>query len=211
MRVPAIIETLFEKYRNTRKDDDRLFNFYQRMTSSDSFCANVNSGIKQICKAMGMSKEEWYSAYTFRHTWGTVAQNDCRASISEVAFAMNHSSAHKVTMGYIKIDYSPAWELNDQVIDFIFFSDKASSREQKPEENRFRLSFRYMVRGEAYHNGHKVAEVNDTGFNNVDEVIDRLVTMLPEEIPNRSIVMFKIINLDKNQTAVYQRQKGKGF
>ncbi len=211
MRVPAIIEPLFEKYRNTRTDDDRLFNFYQRMTSSDSFCANVNSGIKQICKAMGIPKEEWYSAYTFRHTWGTVAQNDCRASISEVAFAMNHSSAHKVTMGYIKIDYSPAWELNEKVIDFIFFSDKASSREQKPEENRFRLSFRYLVRGEAYHNGHKVAEVNDTGFNNVDEVIDRLVTMLPEEIPNRSIVMFKIVNLDKNQTAVYQRQKGKGF
>ena len=98
MRVPAIIEPLFEKYRNTRTDDDRLFNFYQRMTSSDSFCANVNSGIKQICKAMGMPKEEWYSAYTFRHTWGTVAQNDCRASISEVAFAMNHSSAHKVTV-----------------------------------------------------------------------------------------------------------------
>lgn len=210
MRVPAIIDPLFEKYRNTT-DDEHLFNFYQRMTSSDSFCANVNSGIKQICKAMGMPKEEWYSAYTFRHTWGTVAQNDCRASISEVAFAMNHSSAHKVTRGYIKLDFSPAWELNERVVDFIFFSDKPSSREQKPEENRFRLSYRYMVSAAAYHNGHKVAELNDTGFNNVDEVIDRLVTMLPEEIPNRSIVMFKIVNLDKNQTAVYQRQKGKGF
>ena len=97
------------------------------------------------------------------------------------------------------------------MVDFIFFSDKASSREQKPEENRFRLSYRYMVNAAAYHNGRKVAELNDTGFNNVDEVIDRLVTMLPEEIPNRSIVMFKIVNLDKNQTVVYQRQKGKGF
>lgn len=211
MRVPAIIEPLFEKYRNTRTDDDRLFNFYQRMTSSDSFNANTNSGIKQLCKAMGLPKEDWYSVYTFRHTWGTVAQNDVKSSISDVAFAMNHSSGHKVTRGYIKIDFSPAWELNEKVIDFIFFSDKASSREQEPEENRFRLSFRYMVRGEAYHNGHKVAEVNDTGFNNVDEVIDRLVTMLPEDIPSRSIVMFKIVNLDKNQTVVYQRQKGKGF
>ena len=73
------------------------------------------------------------------------------------------------------------------------------------------MSYRYMVNAAAYHNGHKVAELNDTGFNNVDEVIDRLVAMLPEEIPNRSIVMFKIVNLDKNQTAVYQRQKGKGF
>ena len=211
MRVPAILLPLFEKYANKDKEDNHLFVFNQRHTTYDSFSANVNGGIRQVCEAMGLSKDKDYSSYTFRHTWGTVAQNDCRASISEVAFAMNHSSAHKVTRGYIKLDFSPAWELNQKVVDFIFFSDKASSREQKPEENRFRLSYRYMVNAAAYHNGRKVAELNDTGFNNVDEVIDRLVTMLPEEIPNRSIVMFKIVNLDKNQTAVYQRQKGKGF
>lgn len=211
MRVPAILLPLFEKYANKDKEDNHLFVFNQRHTTYDSFSANVNGGIRQVCEAMGLSKDKDYSSYTFRHTWGTVAQNDCRASISEVAFAMNHSSAHKVTRGYIKLDFSPAWELNEKVVDFIFFSDKASSREQKPEENRFRLSYRYMVNAAAYHNGRKVAELNETGFNNVDEVIDRLVTMLPEEIPNRSIVMFKIVNLDKNQTVVYQRQKGKGF
>ena len=92
MRVPAIIQPLFEKYMNTATDDERLFNFYQRMSTSDSFCANANSGIKQLCKAMGMPKDEWYSVYTFRHTWGTVAQNDCGATIDEVAFGMNHSN-----------------------------------------------------------------------------------------------------------------------
>ncbi len=211
MRVPPIIQPLFDKYLNTRTDDERLFNFYQRMSSSDSFCANANSGIKQICEAMGMPKEERYSVYTFRHTWGTVAQNDVRASIDEVAFAMNHSSGHKVTRGYIMIDYSPAWELNDKVIDFIFFSGKTSVREQKPEDTHFRLSYRFMVNAAAYHNGKNVAELTDVGFNNVDEVIARLVTMLPDDIPNRAMVMFKIVNLDKNQTVVYQRQKGKGF
>lgn len=160
---------------------------------------------------MGMAKEERYSVYTFRHTWGTVAQNDVRASIDEVAFAMNHAAGHKVTRGYIKIDYSPAWELNEKVVDFIFFSGKTSVREQKQEDTHFRLSFRYMVNGAAYHNGQKVAELTDVGFNNVDDVIARLVTMLPQDIPNRSMVMFKIVNLDKNQTVVYQRQKGKGF
>ena len=211
MRVPAIIQPLFDKYLNTKEDDDRLFNFYQRMTTSDSFGSNVNSGIRQICEAMGMAKEERYSVYTFRHTWGTVAQNDVRASIDEVAFAMNHAAGHKVTRGYIKIDYSPAWELNEKVVDFIFFSGKTSVREQKQEDTHFRLSFRYMVNGAAYHNGQKVAELTDVGFNNVDDVIARLVTMLPKDIPNRSMVMFKIVNLDKNQTVVYQRQKGKGF
>lgn len=210
MRVPAIIQPLFEKYLDTT-DDPRLFNFHQRMASSDSFNANANGGIKQLCKAMGMPKEDWYSVYTFRHTWGTVAQNDVHASISDVAFAMNHSAGHKVTRGYIKIDFSPAWELNEKVIDFIFFSGKASCREQKQEEARFRLSYRFMVEAAAYHNGQKVAELRDVGFNNVDEVISRLVGMLPDDIPNRSIVMFKIVNLDKGQTVIYQRQKGKGF
>lgn len=211
MRVPSIIEPLFDKYRNTSDDDDHLFNFYQRMSSSDSFNANANSSIKQLCKAMGMPKEDWYSVYTFRHTWGTVAQNDVRASIDEVAFAMNHAAGHKVTRGYIKIDYSPAWELNDKVIDFIFFSGKTSVREQKPEDTHFRLSYRFMVHGEAFHKGQKVAELQDVGFNNVDEVITSLVRMLPDDIPDRSIVMFKITNMDKDQTVVYQRQKGKGF
>lgn len=210
VKVPPLLIPVFEKYRNG-KDTEYLFNFHDRLCDSDSFNANVNRGIKQLCKEMQLPKDQWYCAYTFRHTWGTVAQNDCHASIHEVAFAMNHASSHKVTQGYIKTDYSPIWKLNDMVIDFIFFSDKASSSMRVKEDNMFRLSYRYMVNASAYHNGKKVADITDVGFNNVDEVIARLVSMLPGDIPNRSIVMFKIVNIDKNQTVVYQKQKGKGF
>ena len=73
MRVPPILLPLFEKYANKDAADDHLFVFSQRHTTNDSFCANVNGGIRQICRAMGMTKDEDYSAYTFRHTWGTVA------------------------------------------------------------------------------------------------------------------------------------------
>ena len=211
MRVPPILLPLFEKYANKDAADDHLFVFSQRHTTNDSFCANVNGGIRQICRAMGMTKDEDYSAYTFRHTWGTVAQNDCGASISEVAFAMNHSSGHKVTRGYIKLDFTPAWLLNEKVVDFIFFTDKPSVRERQEEEPHFRLSFRYQIHGEAYFQGKKLAEFTDTGYNNVDEVIAKLASELPDDIPARSMVMFKIENMDKGQTMVYQRMKGKGF
>lgn len=211
MRVPPILLPLFEKYANKDAADDHLFVFSQRHTTNDSFCANVNGGIRQICRAMGMTKDEDYSAYTFRHTWGTVAQNDCGASISEVAFAMNHSSGHKVTRGYIKIDFTPAWVLNEKVVDFIFFTDKPSVRERQEEEPHFRLSFRYQVHAEAYFQGKKLAELTDTGYNNVDEVIAKLAAQLPDEIPARSMVMFKVENMDKGQTVVYQRMKGKEF
>lgn len=211
MRVPAIIVPLFEKYANTDNSDEHLFSFYQRHTSPDSFGANVNIGIRQLCGAMGMSKQNDYSVYTFRHTWGTVAQNDCGASISEVAFAMNHSSGHNITRGYLKIDFTPAWELNEKVVEFIFFTDKVSRREAKPKEEQFRLSFRYMVHATAFFRGRVLAEFTDTGFNNVDEVIAKLAEQLPDEIPMRSMVMFKIENCDKMQTVVYERMKGKGF
>ena len=45
----------------------------------------------------------------------------------------------------------------------------------------------------------------------MDDVIAKLAAQLPDEIPARSMVMFKIENVDKEQTAVYQRMKGKGF
>ena len=213
MRVPPILEPVVEKYLNRDEHTDWLFNFHVRHTSSDSFGANVNTGIRQVCESMHIPREQWYCGYTFRHTWGTVAQNDVHATIDEVAFGMNHSSGHKVTRGYIKIDFTPAWELNEKVVDFIFFSDKPSTRNEHAddEEQHFRLSYRYMVDAAAYYQGRKVATLTDVGFNNVDEVIARLVAMLPDDIPMRAMVMFKIVNMDKDQTVVYQRQKGKGF
>ena len=86
MRVEPILLPLLEKYK-ADENDPYLFNFHSRMTTSDSFNANVNTGLRKVCESMGMPKEEWFSAYTFRHTWGTVAQNDCGATIDEVAFA----------------------------------------------------------------------------------------------------------------------------
>lgn len=206
MRVPPIIQPLFDKYLDADENDEHLFKFHRRMSTSDSFSANVNRGIRQLCRSMGIPNDEWYCVYTFRHTWGTVAQNDVRASLDDVAFAMNHSSGHRMTSGYIKFDYSKAWELNEKVIDFIFFSDKPSTAGRKPEEDHFRLSYRYMVYAAAYYGGKKVAELNDVGFNNVDEVINRLMVMIPEDVPRRSVVMFKIVNMDKDQTVIYQRQ-----
>ena len=58
--------------------------------------------------------------YNFRHSWATIAQNYCGATTAEVGFALNHSSAHKVTEGYIQKDYSPISKLNDMVLSRVF-------------------------------------------------------------------------------------------
>lgn len=209
MRIPAILQPVLEKYL-ADDFDDHLFNFHKRHTTSDSFGANVNIGIKKICESMGIAKENWYCVYTFRHTWGTVAQNDCGASISDVAFAMNHASGHAVTRGYLKIDFSPAWELNEKVVDLIFFSTKESRREEKLEANNLRISPKYLIHGSLYFRGNLLHEFEEIGFNNKEEVIAKLTEYVSEEIPNRSMLQFIIENKDKGQKAIYERMKGKG-
>ena len=211
MRVPEIIKPLVVKYASV-PGSEWLFNFHDRHTTSDSFSANVNIGIRKICESMGIAKENWYCVYTFRHTWGTVAQNDCGASIDEVAFGMNHSAGHRITRGYIKLDFTPAWELNERVVDFIFFSDQASKQAAQEEESTvFRLSPKMLIKAAAFFQGKCLTSFEDIGCSNIDEVIRRLVTGLPSDIPPRCIVQFKIVNCDNGKVAVYERQKGKGF
>lgn len=216
MRVPPVLFPVFNKYL-ADEEDSFLFNFHKRHTTTDSFGANVNTGIKRLCESIGIPKEDQYCGYTFRHTWGTIAQNDCKATISEVAFAMNHSAGHRVTRGYIKIDFSPAWELNEKVIDLIFFTEKISKREVHHEteterEKAFeRFSKKYMIKGSVFYKGKLLGEFEDIGFNNVDEVIAKLVSFVPDDVPERAMVQFRIENVDKSQTAIYERMKGKGF
>ncbi len=213
MRVPEVIKPLFEKYR-AGDHTDRLFRFCDRFSTSDSFGSNVNTGIKQICKSMGMPKERWYCVYTFRHTWATTAQNDCAATIAEVGFAMNHSHRQSVTRGYVIPDFTPAWELNEKVIDFIFFSDATSrrmEREKPEEEGLFRISPKMLIRAAAFFQGRCLANFEDIGYSNIEEVTKALVNQFPADIPDRSMVQFKIVNLDNGKVHVYEHQKGKGF
>lgn len=215
MRVEPFIQPIFDKYL-AAEDDVYLFMFHNRYCDSDSFCANVNNGIKKICKDMGMPKEDYYCVYTFRHTWGTIAQNDCDANLYEVAFGMNHSHGMNVTRGYVKIDFTPAWRLNAKVIDFIFFSDAPSKQGhakdiEDTEDKYFRLSPKKMVYGRAYFKGKVLAEITDIGFGTVDSVIEALVKQLPNDIPQGCTAHFRITDCDSQKEIVYERTKGKGF
>lgn len=215
MRVEPFIQPIVDKYL-ADKDDEYLFNFHCRYCDSDSFSANVNNGIKKICLDMGLAKEDYYCVYTFRHTWGTIAQNDCDANLYEVAFGMNHSQGLKVTRGYVKLDFSPAWRLNAKVIDFVFFSTEKSKQGiakdiEEPNDKLFRISSKMMVYARAYFKGEVLAELSDIGFNNVDAVIVALAEQLPSDLPKGCAVQFRIKNCDSQREAVYERTKGKGF
>jgi integrase len=110
--VPNDIKPLFEKY----KGEEKLFDFSERYSDFNSFNRNLNKGYKSLYKKLMINN---VSSYTFRHSWATIAQNKCGASLEQVGFALNHSSAHKVTEGYVMKDFKQADELNKKVIDYL--------------------------------------------------------------------------------------------
>lgn len=206
IRVPNILNSVIEKYLD-KTDSPYLFNFHSRLSSYDSFNANVNIGIRQICeKVLSIEHGKAYSGYTFRHTWATVAQNECGASLAEVDFGLNHAHKTRLARTYVKIDFTPAWELNEKVVEKIFFTEENSREHIEKKDNHFeRFSFKQLIKGTIYFRGRIIDTVEDVGFNNVEEIINVLMSKLPDTIPTRSMVQIRIENKDKQQTKDYTR------
>jgi len=104
-----------------------------------------------------------------------------------------------------KIDYSPAWELNEKVIDYIFFSNEDIDHHEDSNHSFERMSKYNLIRAEAYISGKCVSTIEDSGFTNVEQVITKLLSSLPDEIERPTKVQIRITNLDKKQTQLYQR------
>jgi integrase len=114
IKVHDDILLLFQKYCNN-KDNNKLFDF--GYTNERNFNKNVNKGLKQICESHNIAT---VTTYSFRHSWATVARNDCKASLDLIGMCLNHASEHKVTDLYIRKQYDQIDKLNSKVIKFIF-------------------------------------------------------------------------------------------
>ena len=112
--IPKCILPLFDKYKGASK----LFSFSDKVNSENNFLKAIDMGLKEVATIAKV--KENITTYTFRHSWATIAQNDCKASTELVGFALNHVSAHRITDGYIKKDFSPIDKLNTKVIDHVF-------------------------------------------------------------------------------------------
>ena len=104
-----------------------------------------------------------------------------------------------------KIDYSPVWELNEKVIDYIFFSNEDINNREDSSHSFERMSKYNLIRGEAFISGECVSVIEDSGFTNVEQVISMLLSSLSGEIERPIKVQIRITNLDKKQVQLYQR------
>lgn len=205
MKVPDMLLATFEKYLSP-EDDSYLFTFHKKYVDSRSMDSNVSYFMRMVCtKYLGM-EGRCYTPYTFRHTWATIAQNDLGASYEEIGFALNHISAHKITMGYVMPDFSRAWELNEKVVEKIFFTNDKSKRMEEHHLPVFdKVEETFELSADAYFMGEVVAHVDGKGYKSTDEIIDQLMASINDNVPSNCTIQIKVRNITKDQTKYFER------
>lgn len=114
IRVEPCLQPIFEKY--IAKRGDLLFDFKLK----HCLCA-THYHLKKIAKAI-----EWggiLHLYSARHSWATIARNDCEISLEVVNEALIHIDGRmRMTDMYIKRDYHRVWEANKKVLSLFDWS-----------------------------------------------------------------------------------------
>ena len=106
---------IIEKYRDP--SGERLFDFYKRYTGNRTLTKGIHRGMKVLCEELGIDYIQFYSA---RHSFATIARNDCNVSKDDIALCLNHSSGHNITDTYIKQDFSRIDDVINKVAQFVF-------------------------------------------------------------------------------------------
>lgn len=207
MRVPDILMPTFNKYLS-EDEDDYLFKFH-KIYPRASFNAMICRCMKEICvNLLKLKDDKHYTPYTFRHTWATIAQNDVGASYEEIGFALNHISASHVTMGYVKPDFTKAWELNEKVVEKIFFTNEKSKRLTRNSISRFdAVTKKNELKAIAYYKGEIVGECSGKGYIDIEEIVTQVMCCLKSNVPAKCTIQIKVVNVGNNQTKFFERRR----
>lgn len=117
IRIEPEVEDIISLYMTKGKGDDKLFKF-GNYSKIDTLDRSLGNGVWAICEQMGLDYH--MSPYWFRHTWATIARNDCDISKDDIDLCLNHVGNNKMADVYIKPDWSRIDRANRKVLDFVF-------------------------------------------------------------------------------------------
>ncbi len=116
IRFEPEIEPLVEKYR-TSEGHTLLFDFGNGKPSR-SFNQSIAKQLHNICKKRGI---EPITPYQFRHTWATIARNNCDVSKDDIDLCLAHVGNNPMADVYIRPDWSRIDRANRKVLDYVFY------------------------------------------------------------------------------------------
>lgn len=117
IRIEPELGALMDKYRDQTKGE-YMFTFHRLYNSAKGFNGAVNKGLKDVAEVTGVTSE--LQLYHARHSWATIARNDCGVDFDTVHEALDHARTGegKVTDIYVRKDFSRIWTANRRVLDF---------------------------------------------------------------------------------------------
>ena len=124
VKIEPEVLPLLRKYRDKKKK--RLFKFYTLYSNAANFNKAVNAGCEALAKHLELPFK--LTSYYIRHTWATLASEECGCSDEEVALALNHVSAEgdirsgnrlRVTRGYIHRKFKKNDANHRKVLDLV--------------------------------------------------------------------------------------------
>mgnify|MGYP000100434455 FL=1 len=114
VEITDYIKPLIEKY----KGKERVFNFYERFATMESFNRAINIGLKDIGKEIGIERLQFYAA---RHSMATIAYNCVHVPKYIVDEMLNHvNGSLRMVDVYVKRDFTQINEANTKLLEFIF-------------------------------------------------------------------------------------------
>lgn len=114
LRIEPEAAELLQYYKGAKM----LLSFADRYSDFRTFNTAVNAGLKEVGRLTGVPS---LTSYHARHTWATLARNDCGVAFDVVAEALNHArrGGDRVTDIYVERDFSRVWSANRAVLDLL--------------------------------------------------------------------------------------------
>lgn len=110
---------IINKYRDP--SGQHLFDFYKRYNNVRNLTKGIHRGMRSLCEELGIDYIQFYSA---RHSFATIARNECNISKDDISLCLNHSSGKTITDTYIKQDFSRIDKVISKVVDYVFNNEK---------------------------------------------------------------------------------------
>jgi hypothetical protein len=116
VKVEPEAKPLFEKYRDPA--GIRVFDFYNRYSTSHIFSSNMNKGLKVIAEKCNLDVP--LSTYYARYSLATIARNKCDISKDDINLILNHvDNEMKVTDIYLEKDWTRIDRAIRKVLDLV--------------------------------------------------------------------------------------------
>lgn len=120
IRITPEAQVIIDKYRG----DKYLLSFMEKKLKlakkgrksiiHKDIISQTNAKLKEIAKDFNIPGLR--STYNARHTWSSIAFNECEVSEEIIALALGHASQRRVTAGYIRKKYDQVDRANEMVI-----------------------------------------------------------------------------------------------